>query len=230
MKVISLKRAKKITARLETTCREFLEAIERVREGGKPNFAHGPDHDQLVAGYAVLIAGHDRKLVKKAWAAARVHSVDRMLGKKGNTRAVVSRLLRLLPKTFTRRDRSEILLAVMRHSGPNQPEDNWVQVVLQDADRLANLGPALIIRAGQHYPNIPTLELGFLDPEVSNPSGTFKLPASCRDDVRNSLDFENNPRFWLRTPVGRALGRKYFAYLRQFLAMIRDQYAEVGLV
>ena len=117
--------------------------------------------------------------------------------------------------------------AVLNHMKFNDPQDNEVTVILKDADRLANLGPANLFRAGQHMPDIPAFIIGYID--GPHPKQSFKIRVSCRDTLFSNMEWENDPRVMLRTPKAKEIGKKYFDFYRQFLALHREQCIEVGL-
>lgn len=209
-------------AKLFSGVKDFHLEMERQRKG---NQGHGIDHDVLVAGYVILIQGKKTRVTEMAWVAAMIHSIDRLAGVE--TESILKRLLGLLPVGyFTEIEIGTILQAVREHSGPNREQDSEVKIVLQDADRLANIGACLIIRSGQLYPHIPAVEVQYLS---GNPESTFRQPRSCRDDIAFSLEWESGAKFGLRTHTAKLLGKPYFDFLRLFLATIKRQYEETGL-
>lgn len=48
----------------------FTEMHNKFIQEGHGHRGHGPDHDILVAGYTLLIAGDDHRLAEMAWVAA----------------------------------------------------------------------------------------------------------------------------------------------------------------
>lgn len=189
------------------------------------NRGHGFDHDLMVAQYGLLVCEDDNKK-DSVWVAGLLHSFDRLFGE--NAENEINRLLEFIPNELISKDnKSEIKLAIHDHDGPNKDDDSHVKMVLQDSDRLANIGSILIIRSGQFRPNIPSLELDYLD--HANPQSTYNEPRSIMDDIRTTLEWENKDGYNIRLSKSKELSKKHFQYLRDFINEIRLKFEEVGL-
>jgi len=207
-------------------CITFHFELER---GGKGHKGHGLDHDLLVAQYAVLIA-EDERTADKAWVAALVHSYDRFFdGTLSDTATEIDKALSYLPKgAFTADEIEEIRQAVLAHDRSNLPDDSPTKITLQDADRLSSAGPIVYIRSGQFNPTIPAIELGYTGLDRA-PGSTYKAPRSCKDDLIGCLEWETDPKFGLRLPKAKEMGKKYFDFMRQFFSLLEGQFVETGL-
>lgn len=182
---------------------------------------HGLDHDVLVAEFAVFICP-DPTYEDMVWVAGMLHSLDRVVGDEAAPLAIRD-ALELLRDHFTEAQRSEILDAVLRHSELNRDDQSFTQVVLMDADRLANLQMAIPIRAGQFRPSIPPLEMEYLD--AMNPESTYRAPRSILDDMRHGLQWVA----WLRTPKAKELGAEAERDIRTYLELVAKPYRLLGL-
>lgn len=193
---------------------------------------HGLDHDVTVAQTAVLVAP-DEKTADKAWVAAMIHSTDRLV-EPAQLEPTLQMYAGKLVHFFGPAEVTEILTAVKRHDKFNERDDSLTQQVLMDADRLVNLQPLLIVRAGQHYAHVPAIEVEHIGKENpngrSNPASTFREPRNVLDDIRGSLEWESDPKFCLRLPEAKRRGAEYFQYLRDFIEKAETPYRELGLV
>ncbi len=225
-----------------TFYRRFHSLHKGAIEEGSGHRGHGPDHDMLVAGYCLLIAGDDHRLAEMAWVAAHLHSFDRFAG--DGAEELIDELLshttRQLPRDPEnegweelpgRLPHEDILLvktAVMRHDKPNADDDSMVQIVLQDADRLANLMPYVIARSGQFQPDIPVVEIGHTGFD-RHPESTYKSPRSIHDDLLGCLEWhpDSGTKFAIRTPKAREIGGELFAFLRDWFA-ISDRHMKMA--
>lgn len=201
--------------------------VERVRQDhinhGKFGGGHDFTHALMVARYAVLI-DDEVDIGLMAWAAAICHNTDRIwpdLDHKGIEQVVRGYLI---PTGFTEETRGSIVKAVLEHHDLNKPEDSPVTVVLKDADRLANIGPNLFIRSGQHYHDLPAYDPRFV--AEPDPRANYKNPMTVFHDVMCSLEWEP----WLRTPKAIELAKPYFDFFRQLKEMFVRQMVEVGFL
>lgn len=182
---------------------------------------HGLDHDVLVAEFAVHICP-DSAYADKVWAAGLLHSLDRVVGEEAAPQAIRD-ALETVREHFSDEQRAEIHEAVLRHSELNRDDQSFTQVVLMDADRLANLQMAIPIRAGQFRASIPPLEMEFLD--TMNPVSTYREPKSVLDDLRHALQWVD----WLRTQRGKELGQEAGKDIRNYLEVVARPYRLLGL-
>lgn len=228
---MDVERARKELQKNITKFKNFFKAFRQMHleleRTGKGHRGHGMDHDLMVAQYGILISPNPRT-GEMAWIAGLLHSMDRFYSK-DKYRKKLTKVMSLLPRNyFTKNELLEILDAIENHGGPNKSGDCLTKVVLQDADRLANLGPQSIIRAGQFFPDIPACELDFL--EIKNPKSTYKKPTSVIENIRDMGDWESDPQFGLRLPKAKEIGKKYFDYFREFIKANKSQFKEVGIV
>jgi HD superfamily phosphodiesterase len=189
---------------------------------------HGFDHDVTVAALAVRIAP-DQRTAEKAFAAALLHSIDRMMAKasKGEIDTCMRVCLARLPDgTFNMDEIDEIVEAALRHGELNQDDQSLTQQVLMDADRLANMMPSVIIRSGQFRPDIPPFEFKYLN-NKANPASTYHDPISVLDDLRITLR-DYMPQF--RIDKAKKLAKTYAFRLRTFVRAVELTNLEIGLV
>lgn len=213
----------------------FYQAVKKAhQEAPIKNGAHGLDHDVTVAMLGVSIAS-DQRTADMVWIAAMLHSIDRQFGRwnsQAEKAAIDSKiddlrnsLVRLLPEDYFKP--SELILiceAAKRHSEMNQDDQSLIQIVLMDADRLANLMMSVVIRAAQHQAHRPALELQYLD--GMNPDSTYNEPMSALDDLRWCVK-DYLPQ--MRIPAAKQLAETYAKRLEAFMVEIRDDYMDLGL-
>jgi len=218
-------------------CRElfpdFYASVKQAHEeSGRTHRGHGLDHDVTVATLGGIIAPNDR-VAEMAWCAGMLHSTDRITEKNEdeeffmcNVEAAMRHNLSSLPHShFTHEQEAVVLEAALRHSELPQDDHSMVLIVLQDADKLANLMPAVIIRSAQLLPDIPAFEFGYLN-GVRNPKSTYHHPLSAMDDLRLNIE-EYLPKF--RIPKAKALAEKYIDILNQYLRAIEESNKMLGL-
>lgn len=196
----------------------FIKQLHATRAKGEQG--HGLDHDVLVAEFARHICP-DEALLDKVWVAGMLHSIDRMVDESEVER--ITREALLLVGQFTDAEREEVFQAVLRHSERNQDDQSRTQMVLMDADRLANLQVVIAIRAAQFRPNIPPLEIEYLD--EPNPASTYRDPKSILDDMRHCLEWVG----WLRTPKAKVLGEGLKKDIQGYIEKIKEPYELLGL-
>lgn len=193
----------------------------------------------MVAQYCILIAP-DKRSGDLAWIAALLHSFDHLFAegadpfippeeqeKEVALERMMQMYLSLLPESVSDDEQRLIVDASLTHKSANSADDSDVKITLQDADRLANIGALVIVRGAQYHPSIPAAELDYLD--RPNPASTYRDPQSVMDNIRDCLDWEDNPKFGLRLPEAKRTGAKHFAYLRAYFQQIKLQFEEVGL-
>jgi hypothetical protein len=203
----------------------FYQAVRDLHtESPRKHRGHGLDHDVTVAQLSVIIAPDDAHTADKAWVASLVHSVDRLVAGMTVSSAIRALLSHLPADYFTSYEMEEIFLAALHHNEKNKEGQSLTQQVLMDADRLANLQPTVIIRAGQFQPDIPPFELAYLS--GNNPASTYHEPQSIIDDLRTMIS-EYIPQ--LRMPNARVLGEEYVRALNAYMASVRDVYQRLGL-
>lgn len=197
--------------------------IKKIHESiiarGASTHGHGFDHDLMVAQYGFLISENNRK-GELAWIAGMMHSLDRHFSPQIEM-DIINECLGVVELFEIEKD--DIKIALDKHSKPNDPLDSALLIALKDADRLANIGAINLIRGGQHRPNIPACipeTLGALHPD-----STFKNLKSCYDATFYNLGWEQ----MLRLPKAKEIAKKYFDFIREFQALVVEQFREVGL-
>ena len=201
----------------------FSELTDKVRADHIQHDALGGCHDLLhafmVAQYAQRIAD-DEESATLGWVAGICHNADRMFG---HTLAdsFVEEYLTLVPLDSVQKKR--IAKAVLMHSTRDTLDEDDVLVVLKDADRLANSGPVVWLRAGQFLPRIPSVDPRYV--LERDPLARYNDPRSLLENMRNALEWES----WLRKEKAKILAKPYFDGLRTLIEGIRAQLEETEL-
>lgn len=211
----------------------LLKAISERRQqsGGEFHRGHGSDHDLLVGQFALLIADNEIDGML-AWVAAHLHSLDRILGAEAPVQ--IRELLENYTQACLSAEQIDLIYdAVIRHDTPNNPDDSVVKVLLQDADRLANVGSMVVARSGQFRPDLPVIELGYTG-LTRHPDSTYHKPRSIKDDLLGCLEWDAegewcDPKFCLRTAKAIELGRPRFQALKMVLASWAEDFEITGL-
>lgn len=206
--------------------RDFYDSIKKGHENTKKQShgGHGIDHDITVAMLAVKISTNDR-IGQKAWCAAMLHSTDRVVEVSDVKDTMIKHAYHLKP-FFNQDEIDEITEAAFRHSELNQKDQSETQIILMDADRLANMQSAVIIRSGQFRPDIPVFDFKYLEGKT-DPLSTYEHPMSVIDDLRISI---RNYIPQLRTQEGIRLGGMYAKNLKAYIKSIEDEYEYLGLL
>lgn len=207
---------------------------EKLANEGKGHQGHGLDHDLLVMGYTLRIAP-TKELAELAWIAASLHSLDRHFGEQAESN--ISKLLEVT--SLDPEKKQTILTAVMRHDKKNDEDDSVVQILLQDADRLANINPSVLIRSGQFRPGIPALEINekALSP-APVPGESYQNPPSCLRDISKCLEwcpahcerYDIPKMFCIRTKAALKIAMPYFRTLEKCFKDIKRVFVETGLI
>ena len=212
----------------------YQRLIQAVRKDHIDQGAVGGPHDFLhalmVAHYCVLIAEDERNGVL-AWVAAICHNTDRLwpeAEESGVIRAKVTGYLENCPGLDIF-ETNLIVEAVLNHHRPNDENDNPVTVVLKDADRLASMGPNLIIRSGQHYSKLPAYDPRFI--ETSDSRAFYQNPMTVLHDILCALEWaEEGGKFGIRSPRAKELMQPYVRFLRSFRDLMLRQLEETYLL
>ena len=212
----------------------LYEAVKAAHEQSATGHSgHGLDHDVSVAMMAVLIAiesGMGKSQTDQtamAFVAGLIHSTDTVVGKDKEVRQL-DFLLGHLPNGFTSGQVAEIAEAVLRHTefkDRNVETRKLTQRILMDADKLVNLNPLHIIRAGQHYPSIPAIELQFIG--TRNPASTHHQPTSIIEDLYDSLEWIEPG--WFHLPNAQRRAEKMSRQHRAFITEAEEMFHELGL-
>ncbi|MBP6948856.1 MAG: hypothetical protein KBC41_02055 [Candidatus Pacebacteria bacterium] len=209
---------KKLFPEFYNSVKNLHNSTSHIDYGG-----HKIDHDITVSMLAVKII-KDKKVAKKAWCAAMLHSVDRMVPKE-KIKATMETISKSLNHFFNDVEIKEIIEAAFRHSERNQHNQSETQQVLMDADRLANMQYAVIIRGGQHRPNLPVFEFEYLSGKC-NPLSNYESPKSILDNLRIIITSYTEQ---LRIPKAKRLGDVYGKKLQKFITSIEKDYEYLGL-
>jgi hypothetical protein len=203
---------------------DFYAQVREVHQNSSGKHrGHGLDHDVTVATLAVRISP-DEKIADAAWIASMLHSIDHLFPNMNYVDSKLGELMNRLPRGyFTHIELKTIMAAVLRHAEMNRDDQSLVQQVLMDADRLANLQLAVIIRAGQYRPTIPALEFDHLD---ASHSQEYRKPANILDNIRVSMR-DYLPQ--LRITKAKIIAVGYVKQLEEFLKNLELQYEEIGL-
>lgn len=211
-------------------------------EVGLNNGGHDFDHALRVAQMAFVVASdQDMEWARLAGVAGLLHNNDRILERKLRLKsenisrvddeAVVKMTQEMLRESglFSEDERRLIVEAVINHgSKPNHPDDHLVSVALADADRLINMEPDVIIRSGQHHANIPVLDPIYIE---ATPGANYRDPKTVAWDIANCITWASDSGpYILRLPKARELGQERAAYLREFIATLKRQRADLGLM
>jgi len=215
--------------KLDTFRNLFPDFYNEIKNGhqqtlSKNHSGHGFDHDITVAMLALKIAPSVR-LGQKAWCASLLHSTDRVVEDTKVKEAMIS-YSQQLKHFFDENEIIEIIEAALRHSELNQEDQKDTQIVLMDADRLANMQSAVIIRGGQFRHNIPAIDLKYLDGK-KDPWSTYENPQTVLDNIRLIIS-QYTPQ--LRIKKAKVLGAFYSGRLKRYIQSIEDDYKKLGLV
>lgn len=214
----------------------LVDAVKKLHASREKNSGHGFDHDLAVAQWAYRLSieeGFSYETAALAWVAGILHSLDHVLP--NGIKSVIGSMgiKDLLDLTQISEEQKVVIIkAVQEHSGANGANDSTVKVALMDADKIANLGPTVIIRSGQFRPDIPPCETEYLIGTDVNPASTYPKPTSVLDDLRHNMwwgDQVRNPKYCFRLRSAWKHGEKRIAYLANFIARIREEYADIGL-
>jgi len=209
--------------------KKFPKLLKMVRENyqKKKIFGRGHDllHALLTAQYGIMIAD-DEHIGELVWIAGICHITDRLFPEE----EVQKQLLYYLNEgtSLPPESKSQIITAVKRHSKPNDPSDDLLTVTLKDADRLANLGPNLFIRAAQFYNGLLAFDPRYvLEPD---PTATYQTPKTVLHDIRCALEWDTDPRFCLRLLKARKYATRYFSWIKDSIELLGEQLEETGLL
>ena len=185
--------------------------------GGGHDFVHA----LMVAQYAVKIAENDH-IGKLAWIAGLCHNTDRLFPEDAAERTIQV-YMNLSDIGFVDDEKALIVEAVFEHHKLNDDGDNPVTITVKDADRLANVGALLFVRAGQFYHNLPAMDPQYvLEPD---PAATYHDPKTVLHDIRCALEWEP----WLRLKKAKELGKPRFELLERFIDDVQLQMKETDL-
>lgn len=195
-----------------------VDYISQGVHGGAHDFYHA----LTVAQYAALIAPTER-MARFGWCAGLLHEhPHRLYSEEQGAHLVRERLAK--HSALPSRAQSDILQAVLAHSGKDTPQESPLLVVLKDADQLANLGAWHWLRAAQFRPNIPAVDPRYVARQ--DPLATFKNPRSVLRDIESTLEWET----WLRLPKAKELAAPLFEEIRWLKRRLEERLVILGLV
>lgn len=202
---------------------------------------HDFDHVLRVGDLAYRIA-EDDTTARLSGAAGLCHNADRILQKQlgldrnGHVEdnlvvEMVSAWLATEPTgTYSEADRALIIDAVLHHGGPNKNDGSIVLATLQDADRVVNTDPDVLIRKGQYFGD----DLRVIDPVhlCDDPKASFRDPRSILwtlGDEERCFMAESGVAA-LRNPKAREMAAENFTFYRQFIAETLRRREQAGLI
>src|SRR3989344_1023441 len=211
---------------------------------GLTNGGHDMDHALRVAQMAYVVTMDENpEMALLAGVAGLLHNNDRILERslkidfsKNVSEAPVEVVIEMTSRMLDEwtgisgvDQKKWIIDAVVNHgSKPNHPDDHLVTIALADADRLINMEPDVIIRIGQHHPDIPALDPIYIE---ATPGANYCDPKTVMWDIANCITWAaETGSYILRLPKARELGQERAAYLRTFIDTLKRQRAELGLV
>ncbi len=210
--------------------KEFIHEVgclfERLQAGGNCGEGHGLDHDLLVAAYCLQITPdgieHEGEL---AAVAGFMHSLDRHFDAAG-VNSEMRYLMRFLPKSVLSEEFDVIRQAVLNHSKLNSEDDSLVLKILKDADRLAGVGPLSMLRSGQFYSHLPSIELNHVFDR--SPFSTFADIQSVYETLGYVLEWLP----MLRMPKAKEIAAKDFSFGFTALALqkTKEQLVHAGVI
>lgn len=219
----------------DTYRKEFSTFYHHLeKEGVTSNKGHGFEHDITVASIAVLIA-EDEVTQRLAWVAAMLHSLDHKLVVEGEDKNAsyfyskvqgeICKKLALLPTGIFQKEDLVIIEDAVLHHGERSPNNRSQTLhVLQEADMLANMSLDVAMRGGQYRPNIPAIELDYI--ESINPLSSYSNPQSVFDAIQITIT-EYVPKITLKKAIVLAEQRKND--LELYVEKVRKAYRDVGL-
>lgn len=211
-------------------------------EAGMLDGPHDPDHAVRVAQMAFELLENGGLESLAAAVAGLCHNADRILqtkmkiGRRDVQEQIIRDFIKAELDIEVHMDMFEpipywikiIVNAVIGHEGKNQPDDNIVLVALMDADRLVNAEPDIIMRSGQFFSELPTLDRVYL---WKNPNATYRNPGSVLRDVMECLPWltpgDDNP-LYVRLPKARKIAKKRKEFLDKFASTLMKCRKETG--
>ncbi|MDP3724889.1 MAG: HD domain-containing protein [Nanoarchaeota archaeon] len=222
--IIDLKKAEAIEGELLRTYGGLIDEVRRDhvikrKDGGGH---HDLFHTVRVARTALCIALNE-DVARLAWIAGMLHNTDRLFGKKETPKKLRARLKRV---RLNNKEKTAIIKAVLTHDQPNDPKDDEVATTLKDADRIADAGAMHLIRGSQWFSG---LQVCLLEGPGRYSGATFPKARAVTDIIHWFFEWESDPRFCLRLPKARQIGKRGFDFLRSALKNIEEQQRAIGM-
>ncbi len=216
---------------------DYWSAVaERVRQrhvsAGMEGGAHDFTHAKRVAEMARQAAEEewgDARLAQLCGLAGLVHNADRILqaemhlGRSAHvpSDAVSAMVLGWIDSVVTVEEFALIMDAVLKHNLKNGPDDSRVLIALQTGDKVVNTDPDVLIRCGQHHPDLPAVDWDYFP--ATRPGTSYKDPRSVIRNLQFALEWGNpTSGFNVRTALGiREIGKNI-----SLMQMVFDQLQE----
>ena len=231
----------------------FPQLTERIykdhAEAGMFGGHHDAEHAVRVAQMAFELSEPGRT-ASLAGAAGLCHNADRILQHKlklGSRRDAPKGAVRKLVDSQLREEawfggsasvlslfgqvamdwRDQVVDAVLKHDGKNDPSDPPELVALMDADRLVNAEPDLIIRSAQLYNDLPPVDpIHFW----SDPAATYRDPRSVLRDIMETIVWLTpGTDFYVRLPKAREMAAERKKFFDAFGEELVARRQEAGL-
>jgi hypothetical protein len=193
-----------------------------------PHRGHGMDHNAAVAMMGVSLCERDEVAAEMAFVAGLIHSTDRVVPTEQLSAELDHYLSLVPPNRFSAEQLAEIKEAVLRHDeykDRNLATRKPTQKILMDADKLVNMNLLIVIRAGQHRPHIPAIELEFLG--CRNPASTYKQPSSVIDMLRYVAEWAGPG--WMHLPQAQQQAQAAAAQILDYVRKTENMFFELGL-
>lgn len=206
---------------------------------------HPFDHTLSVGQIAVNIA-EDETVARLAGAAGLCHNADRLHQQQRKTSKADSEShvkATMIPQEdtvalimnwldwsgeFTTEEEERIVSAVLLHSGFNVENCDPVLVALQDADRCVCSMTSVILDIAQFWSALPTIDPEWLTGDPT--AHSYKNPKSVLKNLECRYDWvDRTSKVCVRLPKAWKLMARYVAYIREFVAEVESQRAEIGL-
>lgn len=215
----------------------LTEVVRKDHEAyGMDVTGHPLDHTLQVAQVALLIA-EDSYTGRIAGAAGLCHNADRLIqkergvGKKDipddDVSAMVQGWLDASEEGFETGEILRIVSAVLLHSNVNQENSDTVLVDLQDSDRIVCSMADNVMTAAQFWRELPAIDPRCLTDGADHP---YKNPGSVLKNLVCRFDWiDPTSKVCVRLPKAKALMERRANFIRNYIAEIEEQRAEIGL-
>lgn len=194
---------------------------------------HDVTHPQRMCRIAEEIADEDIDLFLLK-VAIWFHNLDRSnfpyLGEEPKTPGYASRVIRNFmqkyPDVFREPDIDLVADAVERHNHLNSPDDPALLIYLKDCDRLDGLGAIGIVRA---IPYSQDKKLPTYTPNDFRES----VGSTREEDLKSMVHVLRRALGWgemLRIPKAKKMAKPRLEIIRKFIAQLRQELKEIGVV
>lgn len=224
----------------------YPDVARRVRErhvaSGLETTGHDFRHAAAVADTAYRIALDEwdsETTARLAGLAGLMHNADRVLETEGASAPRGTEVARdaqvalmhswLAGPVGDLEELHELIDAVLKHSGKNDPADSRVLIALRDADRVVNLRLDDIMRGVRCLLDVPDINH---DHYLGSPTATWLKPESVIQSLLHDTWWaeEWNTNYNMRTRLGWKIGKARARLLKEFIATLENQLKEDGLL